>query len=302
MIRLMKFHQGRKHGGLIWTFFLWFLLAMTLTLAGTAGIVALTAFGDVQESTKQWILREARVARNITETLLELGLPDEKFNQLLRPITRKENVITSLWPQQGPPRVLLSPPGSTGVPPEISLEAKRAVAKGEDFIQWHPGKYTELALPINLNDGKGVLHIRLNHGPHRRGFLNHPERLWVGLASMLALSWLLCWPLAAHLARPLRRAAEAADALGKGDLSARIRLPGRHKKQDEICQLANSFNTMADSLQRLVVGHKQLLADISHELRTPLARMEIALALAEQDDGKRGEYLEKVAHQAGRME
>jgi len=51
-------------------------------------------------------------------------------------------------------------------------------------------------------------------------------------------------------------------------------------RQDEIGQLARSFNQMADRLQKLIVSERRLLGDISHELRSPLARLKFAIKLA----------------------
>jgi len=48
-------------------------------------------------------------------------------------------------------------------------------------------------------------------------------------------------------------------------------------------------------------GHG-LLGDVSHELRSPLARLRIALALAEEDSAKSGEYLQRIEREAERLE
>jgi signal transduction histidine kinase len=50
-------------------------------------------------------------------------------------------------------------------------------------------------------------------------------------------------------------------------------------RQDEIGQLAGSFNQMAERLQRMIINERRLLADISHELRSPLARLKFAVKL-----------------------
>ena len=87
---------------------------------------------------------------------------------------------------------------------------------------------------------------------------------------------LLSWPLAVNIAAPLRTLAAVVDRFGQGDLSARIRL----SRNDEIGNLAGSFNRMADRLETLLVAERRLLQDVSHELRSPLARLSLAAELA----------------------
>jgi signal transduction histidine kinase len=51
--------------------------------------------------------------------------------------------------------------------------------------------------------------------------------------------------------------------------------------------LTRAFNEMAERVQRLVLGQRELLANVSHELRSPLARMRVALALLPREgDGE----------------
>jgi len=48
------------------------------------------------------------------------------------------------------------------------------------------------------------------------------------------------------------------------------------KRKDEIGKLGRAFNHMADRLEKMIRGGRELTAHISHELRTPLARIRIA--------------------------
>ena len=70
-------------------------------------------------------------------------------------------------------------------------------------------------------------------------------------------------------ARPLRKMKDAVEAMADGDLSVRVPTTGR----DEIGRLAESFNYMAEALQREDSLRKRLTSNIAHELRTPLAVM-----------------------------
>lgn len=86
----------------------------------------------------------------------------------------------------------------------------------------------------------------------------------------------LFWLAAVGVVMPIRRIAGSIAAFGAGELATRVRT----KREDEIGQLARSFNQMAERLERLIVSERRLLGDISHELRSPLARLKFAIKLA----------------------
>jgi signal transduction histidine kinase len=83
----------------------------------------------------------------------------------------------------------------------------------------------------------------------------------------LALALLMGYLVAAQTARPLRKMARVAAKVDGGDLSPRMRQPGR---SDEIRQLADSFDTMLDRLEDAFHRQRAFASDASHELRTPL--------------------------------
>ena len=69
-----------------------------------------------------------------------------------------------------------------------------------------------------------------------------------------------------RLTRPLRLMSEASKAMARGDFSRRVPVT----RDDEIGQLAVSFNQMTNSLARLEEVRKSFIANVSHELRTPM--------------------------------
>lgn len=111
----------------------------------------------------------------------------------------------------------------------------------------------------------------------------HPPSAGTGLlllGAALGVVALLAIPMARSLARPIEALAKAAQALGAGDLSVRL----RSGRRDEVGDLANAFDEMADRIEKLRRAEHELLANISHELRTPLARVRVALDLALEGD------------------
>jgi len=108
-----------------------------------------------------------------------------------------------------------------------------------------------------------------------------PERanVWTFLPYyflVIGATLLLCWLASMGVVSPIRRIAATIALFGQSNLSVRVNT----RRQDEIGQLARSFNQMAERLERLIVSERRLLGDISHELRSPLARLKFAIKLA----------------------
>ena len=99
------------------------------------------------------------------------------------------------------------------------------------------------------------------------------------LVVLVAFAAVAAYPLARAITRRLERLRTRVDALGAGDLSARVEVEG----WDEVAALANSFNRAATRIESLVSGQRTMLASVSHELRTPLARMRVAIELLATD-------------------
>jgi signal transduction histidine kinase len=117
----------------------------------------------------------------------------------------------------------------------------------------------------------------LESAPARRLF--HPI-IWRPIATValaLLVVGLATVPLARRISRPVERLTEATRRFGGGDLSYRVPLASRG--DDELTRLSRAWNDMAERIERLVVGQKELLANVSHELRSPLARIRVALEL-----------------------
>ena len=88
------------------------------------------------------------------------------------------------------------------------------------------------------------------------------------------------YPVVRRLTRRLERLQARVDALGEGDLSARVDVEGT----DEVAVLARSFNRAAERVEALVNAQRSTLASASHELRSPLARIRVALELLQGDE------------------
>ena len=104
-----------------------------------------------------------------------------------------------------------------------------------------------------------------------------------------------------HQSRPLKEIAAAARQFGHGELNVRVDV-GR--RRDEIGELADAFNAMADSLAKSEQRRSEFIANVSHELKTPMT------TIAGFADGildgtipkeKENEYLQVISSETRRL-
>lgn len=79
--------------------------------------------------------------------------------------------------------------------------------------------------------------------------------------------------IAHGMTAPLREMRAAARAMASGDYSQRVRATSR----DEVGQLAQAFNTMAQDLAEVDTLRREMVANVSHELRTPVTALRAQL-------------------------
>ena len=97
--------------------------------------------------------------------------------------------------------------------------------------------------------------------------------LWIAALAATAFALAVGGLLFRSIVAPLHRLTNASRSIAEGDLSVRAPVQG----QDEIAQLADAFNQMAESLARAEKARQNQTADIAHELRTPLTVIQGAL-------------------------
>lgn len=145
-------------------------------------------------------------------------------------------------------------------------------------------------------------------------FLKLPDGRWLaaqrtfrrgpplGFLSVLVLTAVAvavaAWPISRRLTRRLEELEEGVEALGAGDLAARVAVEGK----DEVAHLAASFNRAAERIEELVGAQRRLLANASHELRSPLGRMRVAAGLLQGEPHLKEEIARDVAELDGLVE
>ena len=85
--------------------------------------------------------------------------------------------------------------------------------------------------------------------------------------NVMILTFVISFLATKKQAEPLKEIAGAVRRFARGDLSTRVEDTARI---DEIGQLTQAFNAMADSLESSEMLRREFIANLSHELRTPM--------------------------------
>lgn len=116
-------------------------------------------------------------------------------------------------------------------------------------------------------------------------------------AITLAMAAGACWLVTGRVLAPIRQLRTTAEQIGESDLRRRIDLVGN----DDVAQLARTFNTMLDRLEVAFVAQREFADNAGHELRTPITVIRGHLELMGDDPVDRAETKALVLDELVRM-
>lgn len=171
-------------------------------------------------------------------------------------------------------------------PPDPPLEKNKKYVREQDGIKFHHLSRRHISyyavVPVKAGNDISTLHIYL---PGRHA--NKPEMIFLfGILSIGAVIALLIVPLTKIITGRIKELNRSALEFADGSLDKRIRIKGR----DEIANLGNSFNFMADKLEKMIRGNKELTANLSHELRSPLTRIKVSTEMIQDRIEQNGDH------------
>ncbi|MFF3841572.1 sensor histidine kinase [Streptomyces sp. NPDC001930] len=108
------------------------------------------------------------------------------------------------------------------------------------------------------------------------------RRSLFALLGLSIIAFAFGYAMAGRVLSPLGRITRTARQVAGSDLSRRIELDG---PDDELKELADTFDEMLDRLERAFTAQQRFVANASHELRTPLAINRTLLEVHLSDPG-----------------
>jgi signal transduction histidine kinase len=139
----------------------------------------------------------------------------------------------------------------------------------------------DLASARDNNELNGVLRTCLANT--RQEALNDLlNRSLLALVGLSVIAFAFGYAMAGRVLSPLGRITRTARRVAGTDLSRRIEMDG---PDDELKELADTFDEMLDRLERAFTAQQRFVANASHELRTPLAINRTLLEVHLSDPG-----------------
>jgi two-component system, OmpR family, sensor kinase len=160
-------------------------------------------------------------------------------------------------------------------------------------------RFRYVALPVKAPSGqvRGVFAVVIDLSDELAE-VNDALQLAVGVnVGVLILASMLAWVIAGRVLQPLRLLRDTARSISESDLTRRIPVEG----EDELADLARTFNEMLDRLEEAFASQKSFISDAGHELRTPITIIRGHLDVMGDDPEERRETLDLVRDELDRM-
>ncbi|TCB67636.1 sensor histidine kinase efflux regulator BaeS [Acinetobacter sp. ANC 4178] len=241
---------------------------------------------------------------------LELNLPSEyqpfeglkfplKSNEnAFRPPDRKEGQAQNKLKESNKKKQFISMPDRLGLSSRLSLyDAKRQFVVGEpssDQISYRPiivndkvVGYLGLKPVLDQDDALSI-----------NFFSNQKRYLFLVYGLTILASLIAALLLATYFKKPIQRLLNGTRELTQGNYQHKVKI----NRNDELGDLSNELNQLAEILDQHETSRRQWVADTSHELKTPLAVLQAQIE-AMQDGIRKAtpEHLDAMMRQVSSL-
>ncbi|MFU0824394.1 ATP-binding protein [Clostridium sp.] len=251
-----------------------YILIISMSFIIIAAFLSFWFEGYFFEQRKSQLLTEAQIVSNAAVQYLHGNTSLDKTNDILEYVSNYANIDIILFDRYGYAYAV------------SNKEYKELIGQqllSEDLGDLREGKLIErnniltnvfkepvhtYEVPVfyrGLFQGAVVMNTSINEirDPIKRVY----EIIWISaIIAIISSSFIIYIFSQKILIKPLAKINDAADKIAKGEVSRRVNI----ESNDEIGELARSFNSMADSLEEVEKNRRDFISNVSHELRSPI--------------------------------
>jgi len=155
---------------------------------------------------------------------------------------------------------------------DISEKDMESLKKGDsieyrDIVRDGEKKYIYLKPIVNGTYFGGIIVIVESSAVVESQVSSVYKMVWISAIVVIIMTLITIGLLTKKIiVKPLKEINIAANKLSKGEVERRVKIVSK----DEIGELAQSFNIMAESLEKVDKNRKEFISNVSHELRSPI--------------------------------
>lgn len=169
-----------------------------------------------------------------------------------------------------------------------------------DEIMLRQSKIISLGYPAKYNGDTFAIFIHIPTVEINNAITNISKQFTYLLLIAIILSFLGAYLISNKFTKPIIEINTAAKKISKGDYNVRLKI----KTNDEIEELSNTINSMAENLSKTEKLRRDFIANVTHEFRTPLGIIK-GYAEALYDDivpfEERKEYIQSIIEEVDRL-
>ncbi|MCI8437235.1 MAG: HAMP domain-containing histidine kinase [Lawsonibacter sp.] len=257
---------------------------MLLSFTLLAGAFMLLSYRYIIGETRDSVIRNAGYIASFTSTYyrryLTLDVQDEFYSSYMASIAMISNSHIIVADSTG--TILFATDGSqfvmdnAGQLPEDVVEQVRTTGTYNGMTSLggiYPERRYTSALPVinqigSLTVTQGIILVGASASNLNEMWSSTATIFFFSAVVVFLISVIASTLTSAYQTRPLIEMAEAARKFGQGEFDMRV--TGYEDRGDEVSDLAEAFNSMANSLEKVESQRAEFIANVSHELKTPM--------------------------------
>ena len=257
---------------------------MLLSFTLLAGAFMLLSYRYIIGETRDSVMRNAGYISSFTSTYyrryLTLDVEDEFYSSYMASIAMISN--SHIIVADGSGKILFatdgsrfSTDGSGQLPEDVVAQVMNTGAyNGMTSLGGiYPERRYTSALPVinqigSLTVTQGIILVGASASNLNEMWSSTATIFFFSAVVVFLISVIASTLTSAYQTRPLIEMAEAARKFGQGEFD--VRVTGYEDRGDEVSDLAEAFNSMANSLEKVESQRADFIANVSHELKTPM--------------------------------